>query len=208
MCLDLVKLAPVYFKLGRYFQAKQVYDIANGSQCMVNKAAEAASLLNRALGQLAARHDGDPARTWEEEDGIYETLDSVTLSKDTDQIFSRRLRNMVKRYGEVSKLLDGAPDAPRFAHAYANALSSLVDFFERAKKADQVEATYRLAFDTLNLTKNSTDLDVFARYASLLESYGTLLTNQQKPDEAAKVNAAAKDLRAKQAEFEKKTQLG
>ena len=206
LCPDLLKLAPIYFTLERYYQVKQVFDIAlfYGKQCTAPKQAETENILNRSLGKLADRREVDPAKNWEEEDGIYETLIGMQSDyKRADKIFSRRLQNMGERYGEVINRPGALPDE-RFSETYMLALVSVADFFE-GHNADQLETAYRLAFNALNLVKDSTQPDVLDTCASLLERYGTFLDGHQKPDEAAKIKEAAKNLREKQAALEKKT---
>jgi tetratricopeptide (TPR) repeat protein len=70
VCFDMIKLAPLYFKLDRYLQVKQVYDIASGKPCMAEKASEVASLLDQVLGKLAARPGAGQRLTPEDVDGI------------------------------------------------------------------------------------------------------------------------------------------
>lgn len=206
LCLDMFKLAPIYFKLGRYLQAKQAYDIAGiKGLCLEKKKGEAASLLNRALGELAARRNADPARTWQDEDGIYETLLNLT-SKDSEinQLASRRLQNMARRFDEVTGQPEAVPN-DLFIATFAETLFRLAAFFE-GRNPNELEATYRLAFNTLDVVKDSTNAVVLDTYAGLLEHYGKFLDDHQKPDDAAQMKEAAKGLREKQAALEKKAQ--
>ncbi|MGH9871095.1 MAG: hypothetical protein ACRD9S_01370 [Pyrinomonadaceae bacterium] len=207
-CLGLLQLAPVYFKLGRYLQIKQAYDIVieDDRGCMETRAAEAERLLNQSLDKLAVRRGPDSERSWQDEDGIYETLIALKPEdKETerDQIFSRRLKNMARRYTEITKQPDGIQDETQFLDVYGRALSAVGEFY-KGKDQDQAEVAYQLAFNALDLVKRSTDPSVFDTYAYILENYGALLLQQNKSGEAAAVNDAAKGLREKQAELEKK----
>jgi hypothetical protein len=58
VCFDMVKLAPIYFKLERYVQVKQVYDIAIESPCMDEKAEEVEGILDQVIGKLATHRSG------------------------------------------------------------------------------------------------------------------------------------------------------
>jgi hypothetical protein len=206
LCLDMFKVAPIYFKLNRYLQAKQAYDIAiEKGSCMQKKEGEAESLLNRALGQLATSN-ADPARTWQDEDGIYQTLLHLQhTGNDAHQLVSRRLKNMARRFGEVTKQPAAAPDE-QFIATYMESLFFIAD--SAGGNTDDVEAAYRLALNALNLVKDSTQPSVLDTCAGLLERYGTFLDDHQQPDEAAKMKGAVKDLREKQAALEKKRDAG
>jgi hypothetical protein len=199
-CPDVARLAPLYLKLERYFQAKQAYDVALifGGPCIEKKRAEAANLLNRALGKLAARRDADAARIWQEEDGIYETLINLTAASgkaEVNQLFDRRLKNMAKRYGEIIKQAPDSEPGEEFIANYGMSLNN-VAFFYQSIDAVQAEATYRLAFDALSLMKKCSNTGVLNYYAAVLESYAASLTNQNRSAEAATVQEAAKEIRA------------
>lgn len=211
LCSDLVSVAPVYFKLERYFQAKQAYDVAAtvDSQCLVKNAGEVEGLLNRALAKLAAGGGADSARIWLDEDGIYDTLLRLKPeNKDVDQVFGRRLKTMTKRYGEVMKQPAGSGDEPRFIEAYGQALFVLALFYKQVKNQNQAEATYRVAFNALDLMKKSIDPITLEQYANVLNDYAALLADQKKPAEAATVKEAVNSILARKEEMDRKILQG
>ena len=203
LCLDMVKLAPFYFTLGRYFQVKQAYDIAQDGACMKQKAGEAANLLNLSLGKLATRGGVDAAKIWEDEDGIYETLIDLK-SEDTEtereQIFNRRLKNTAKRYGEFIKQ-PSTETEPRFIKDYGKALIDVAYFYVGVKDEGQEEAVYRLAFTALPIVEKSSDPIVFDRYSLLLGAYGKLLLRQNRLEESKTMTEVANRLGAKHMEI-------